>query len=43
MKKDLKVRLGQVGDYEIRLLKVFKAVVESGGFAAAIVELIIGR
>ncbi|MBQ0746536.1 MAG: LysR family transcriptional regulator [Marinobacter sp.] len=43
MKKDLKVRLGQVGDYEIRLLKVFKAVVESGGFAAAEGELNIGR
>ena len=43
MKKDLKVRLGQVGDYEIRLLKVFKAVVESGGFAAAEGGLNIGR
>ncbi|MFT7339339.1 MAG: DNA-binding transcriptional LysR family regulator [Marinobacter maritimus] len=43
MKKDLKVRLGQVGDYEIRLLKVFEAVVESGGFSAAEGELNIGR
>ncbi|TBW55698.1 LysR family transcriptional regulator [Marinobacter halodurans] len=43
MKKDLKVRLGQVGDYEIRLLKVFEAVVECGGFAAAESELSIGR
>ena len=43
MKKDLKIRLGQIGDYEIRLLKVFEAVVESGGFAAAEGELNIGR
>lgn len=43
MKKDLKIQLGQVGDYEIRLLKVFEAVVECGGFAAAESELSIGR
>lgn len=43
MKKDLRVKLGQVGDYEIRLLKVFQAVVECGGFAAAETELSIGR
>lgn len=43
MKKDLRVRLGQVGDFEIRLLKVFEAVVESGGFSAAESELSIGR
>lgn len=43
MKKDLKVKLGQVGDYEIRLLKVFEAVVECGGFSAAESELSIGR
>ncbi len=43
MKKDLTVRLGQVADYEIRLLKVFKSVVEAGGFAAAETELSIGR
>ncbi|MBQ0844435.1 LysR family transcriptional regulator [Marinobacter psychrophilus] len=43
MKKDLKIRLGQIGDYEIRLLKVFEAVVESGGFSAAERELSIGR
>ncbi|WP_148862832.1 LysR family transcriptional regulator [Marinobacter fonticola] len=43
MKKDLKVTLGQVGDYEIRLLKVFEAVVECGGFSAAESELSIGR
>ena len=29
------IELGQVGDYEIRLLKVFKTVVECGGFSAA--------
>ncbi|AFP29341.1 LysR family transcriptional regulator [Marinobacter sp. BSs20148] len=43
MKKDLKIRLGQIGDYEVRLLKVFEAVVESGGFSAAERELSIGR
>ena len=43
MKKELTVKLGQVADYEIRLLKVFKAVVECGGFAAAETELNIGR
>lgn len=43
MKKELTVKLGQVADYEIRLLKVFKAVVECGGFAAAETELSIGR
>ena len=32
-----------MGDYEIRLLKVFEAVVESGGFSAAEGELNIGR
>jgi hypothetical protein len=34
MKKSLTIKLGQVADYEIRLLKVFRSVVESGGFAA---------
>ncbi len=43
MKKDLTVKLGQVSEYEIRLLKVFKSVVEAGGFAAAETELSIGR
>lgn len=43
MKKELTVRLGQVADYEIRLLRVFKSVVEAGGFAAAETELSIGR
>ena len=27
--------MGKVGDYEIRLLRVFKTVVECGGFSAA--------
>ena len=35
--------LGQVSDYEIRQLKVFKAVVECGGFSAAETQLNIGR
>jgi LysR family transcriptional regulator, transcriptional activator for bauABCD operon len=38
-----KALLGQVGDAEIRLLQIFKAVVECGGFAAAELELDIGR
>lgn len=43
LKKTLGVKLGQVADYEIRLLRVFKSVVECGGFAAAETELNIGR
>ncbi len=43
MKKELTIKLGQVADYEIRLLRVFNAVVECGGFAAAATELNIGR
>lgn len=35
--------LGRVSDFDIRLIRVFKAVVESGGFAAAEMELGIGR
>lgn len=38
-----KVRLGRVSDVDIRLLRIFKAVVESGGLAAAEVQLGIGR
>jgi DNA-binding transcriptional LysR family regulator len=38
-----KALLDQVGDGEIRLLRIFKAVVECGGFAAAELELNIGR
>lgn len=35
--------LGQVSDFDIRLLRIFKAVAESGGFTAAEVSLGIGR
>ncbi|OYD25756.1 LysR family transcriptional regulator [Oceanimonas baumannii] len=35
--------LSQIGDYEIRLLKLFKTVVECGGFSAAETELNISR
>jgi len=38
-----KALLDQIGDGEIRLLRIFKAVVECGGFAAAELELDIGR
>lgn len=34
---------GQISDFDLRLLRIFKAVVESGGFAAAEVELNISR
>ncbi|WP_321897165.1 LysR family transcriptional regulator [Burkholderia cepacia] len=34
---------GQVSDFDLRLLRIFKAVVEAGGFAAAEVELNISR
>lgn len=40
MKKPL---LGQVSELDLRLLRVFRAVVESGGFAAAELQLNIGR
>lgn len=36
-------RLGQVSDTDIRLLRVFRAVVECGGMSAAELELNIGR
>ncbi|MCY0963872.1 LysR family transcriptional regulator [Parathalassolituus penaei] len=38
-----KYSLGQLGDYEIKQLKVFKAVVECGGFSAAETQLNISR
>lgn len=38
-----KVKLGRVSDVDIRLLRIFKAVVECGGLAAAEVQLGIGR
>lgn len=34
---------GQVADVDLKLLRVFKAVVEAGGFSAAEVELNVGR
>lgn len=38
-----KYSIGQLGDYEIKQLKVFKAVVECGGFSAAEAQLNISR
>jgi LysR family transcriptional regulator, transcriptional activator for bauABCD operon len=38
-----KYSMGQLGDYEIKQLKVFKAVVECGGFSAAETQLNISR
>lgn len=38
-----KALLGQIGDTEIRLLRIFRAVVACGGLAAAELELNIGR
>ena len=38
-----KALLGQLGDTDVRLLRVFRAVVECGGFSAAELELNIGR
>lgn len=38
-----KALLGPIGDTEIRLLRIFKAVVECGGLSAAELELDIGR
>ncbi|MCP8687182.1 LysR family transcriptional regulator [Marinobacterium sedimentorum] len=35
--------LGQVGDFEIKQLRIFKAVVDNGGFSAAETELNINR
>jgi len=37
------VQVGPIGDVDIRLLRVFKTVVDCGGFTAAEVELNIGR
>lgn len=39
----MKQRLGQLADMDIRLLRVFVSVVESGGLSAAEMELNIGR
>jgi DNA-binding transcriptional LysR family regulator len=38
-----KVKLGRVSDVDIRLLRIFRAVVECGGLAAAEIQLGIGR
>ena len=38
-----KALLGQIGDSEIRLLRIFRAVVSCGGLAAAELDLNIGR
>jgi len=38
-----KALLGEVGDAEVRLLRIFKSVVECGGLSAAELELNIGR
>jgi len=38
-----KVKLGRVSDVDIRLLRIFKAVVECGGLAAAEIQLGMGR
>ena len=35
--------LGQISDFEIKLLRVFKAVVDCGGFSAAETTLNISR
>ena len=35
--------LGQLGNVDVRLLRVFRAVVDSGGVSAAELELNIGR
>ena len=35
--------LGQVGDVDVRLLRVFRSVAEAGGVSAAELELNIGR
>lgn len=43
MPSDNEKALAQVSDFELRLLKVFRVVVECGGFAAAETELGIGR
>lgn len=43
MAKSINYSLGQVSDYELKQLRVFKTVVECGGFSAAETELNIGR
>ncbi len=43
MKKDKTLLPRQLGDAHIRLLRIYKVVIESGGFAAAEVDLNISR
>ena len=38
-----KYSLGQLGDYEIKQLRIFKTIVECGGFSAAEAQLNISR
>jgi len=38
-----KALIGEIADVDIRLLRIFKAVVDAGGFSAAELELNIGR
>ena len=42
MKVKTKAFLGQISDMDLRLLRVFRAVVDCGGMAAAELELNIG-
>ena len=42
MQVNTRAALGQLSDMDIRLLRVFKSVVECGGMAAAELELNIG-
>ncbi|MRI34843.1 LysR family transcriptional regulator [Endozoicomonas sp. OPT23] len=39
----ISIPIGQIGDYEIKQLKIFKTVVDCGGFSAAETELNISR
>ncbi|MET4695313.1 LysR family transcriptional regulator [Endozoicomonas lisbonensis] len=39
----ISIPMGQIGDYEIKQLKIFKTVVDCGGFSAAETELNISR
>ncbi|MCV6614001.1 MAG: LysR family transcriptional regulator [Cellvibrionaceae bacterium] len=43
MKQNSRNILGQLSDIDLRLLRVFKAVVEAGGLSAAELELNVGR
>ena len=43
MSNDNRSFSSQIGNTDLRLLRIFKAVVECGGFAAAEVTLNIGR